>query len=411
MKRRKTSKQEEKTPEQPKNTALPKSPTAKKKPSGGTETWQKAENRHFHSTDRNDLLNDDALLKQQQEAESSGDDQPKVKGRGSEIAQDNRSKWALNLLANPDAYRSIGREFLKNKTYQAANPDATYFCANMNKNRYGDTRCLDVTRVILKGRSPEDDYINANWIHLDDGFRYICTQGPMEETSEDFWHMIFTEKALVIVMICNFIESNEEKCYRYINPSKKLTFGPFKVTHREKKTIEGIGEEISLNCFEIAKEGEKEPHTIHHFQCTQWNDHTAPTDPRPYAILLKKVRELGGKDGPVVVHCSAGIGRSGSFIMMDLALQKIAKDPKTSLISVLKETRNQRASAVQGILQYLFIHIVVLDTLVLSGTISKDGLYQKLLSKYRGGLKAMEAKQAKKKEEKDRDEKGEQRGK
>ncbi|KAK6030933.1 Protein-tyrosine phosphatase [Ostertagia ostertagi] len=113
--------------------------------------------------------------------------------------------------------------------------------------RYNDIICIDATRVVLKGRPPEDDYINASWMTMPDGQKYICTQacllryltikGPLLEFVGDFWHMVTSEKSNVIVMLCNFNEGKHEKCCFYLPKEKRDIgyFGEFKVAVKEIK--------------------------------------------------------------------------------------------------------------------------------------------------------------------------------
>uniref|UniRef100_A0A0K0DHC9 Protein-tyrosine phosphatase n=1 Tax=Angiostrongylus cantonensis TaxID=6313 RepID=A0A0K0DHC9_ANGCA len=206
--------------------------------------------------------------------------------------------------------------------------------------RYDDVICIDSTRVILKERPPDDDYIHANWMIMPDQTKYICTQGPIQETLVDFWQMIFTEKSTVIVMLCAFKEGRNEKCALY-HPKTKTEcgkFGPYRVFLRE-----------TINSIEI-----------HHLACSEWPDHTAPLDPGPIVGMLKMARSLA-KGNPITVHCSAGIGRSATFVGIDYAMQKIREDSSTSMVEVLKELRKQRFQSVQGIIQYIFLHICLLE--------------------------------------------------
>ncbi|PIO70477.1 Protein-tyrosine phosphatase [Teladorsagia circumcincta] len=97
---------------------------------------------------------------------------------------------------------TIRKEFIQNKNYRPSEYTFDYFKRNVPKNRYEDVICVDSTRVVLKERGPDDDYIHASWMDMPDGQKYICTQGPLQETVEDFWHMVFTEKSNVVVMLC-----------------------------------------------------------------------------------------------------------------------------------------------------------------------------------------------------------------
>ena len=95
----------------------------------------------------------------------------------------------------------INKEFIVYKSYKPTNYTTEVYNKNDHKNRYDDILCMDATRVVLKDRAPEDNYIHANWIMMPDKQPYICTQGPLAATLEDFWHMIYTEKSNVIVML------------------------------------------------------------------------------------------------------------------------------------------------------------------------------------------------------------------
>uniref|UniRef100_A0A0R3S0B1 Tyrosine-protein phosphatase domain-containing protein n=1 Tax=Elaeophora elaphi TaxID=1147741 RepID=A0A0R3S0B1_9BILA len=103
------------------------------------------------------------------------------------------------------------------------------------KNRYADVMCLDKTRVILKDRPRNNDYIHANWVQLSTNRRYICTQGPLEETIEDFWWMIFKEEVQAIVMLCDFIEDGEPKCAEYypLTTGEKIRYGGITVKNEK----------------------------------------------------------------------------------------------------------------------------------------------------------------------------------
>lgn len=85
------------------------------------------------------------------------------------------------------------------------------------RSRYSDVQCLDSTRVVLKGRGEDDDYIHANWVRLpgESRARFICTQGPTDDTLVDFWHMVFEERCSCIVMLCRCQEEGVDKCAEY----------------------------------------------------------------------------------------------------------------------------------------------------------------------------------------------------
>ncbi|KAE9418923.1 hypothetical protein Angca_002323, partial [Angiostrongylus cantonensis] len=253
----------------------------------------------------------------------------------------------------------LRKEFIKNKKYTPPGYTSEAFKKHEAKNRYDDVICIDSTRVILKERPPDDDYIHANWMIMPDQTKYICTQGPIQETLVDFWQMIFTEKSTVIVMLCAFKEGRNEKCALY-HPKTKTEcgkFGPYRVFLRE--TMPNPFNTVNYKIFTLKRE-KSNSIEIHHLACSEWPDHTAPLDPGPIVGMLKMARSLA-KGNPITVHCSAGIGRSATFVGIDYAMQKIREDSSTSMVEVLKELRKQRFQSVQGIIQYIFLHICLLE--------------------------------------------------
>ncbi|VDL64957.1 unnamed protein product, partial [Nippostrongylus brasiliensis] len=202
--------------------------------------------------------------------------------------------------------------------------------------RYNDIICIDATRVILRDRSSADDYIHASWMTMPDQYKYICTQGPLQETLEDFWHMMFCERSTVLVQLCNFVEGKHEKCSQYFPSTKGST-----------KILTMIGN----SSFTLGQ-----TMTVNHFSYVVWPDHTAPFDPAPMVGCLKLCKQLASGQ-PITVHCSAGIGRSATFVAIDYAWQKIISNGETKMIDVLKEVRQQRFHAIQSPIQYIFLHM------------------------------------------------------
>ncbi|VDL75551.1 unnamed protein product [Nippostrongylus brasiliensis] len=224
--------------------------------------------------------------------------------------------------------------------------------------RYNDIICIDATRVVLKDRPPADDYIHASWMTMPDGQKYICTQGPLLEYVVDFWHMITSEKSNVIVMVCNFNEGKHEKCCFYLPKGKKESgsFGDFKVQVKEIKPdpFEGIKHTV------LFVKWEEKSMTVHHLAYFSWPDHTAPLNPAPTIGMLKLSRSLSA-GATITVHCSAGIGRSATFIAIDYASQKIREKWDFNMVDVIRELRKQRFQAIQSAIQYVFLHVCLLE--------------------------------------------------
>nr|CDJ87459.1 Protein-tyrosine phosphatase domain containing protein [Haemonchus contortus] len=171
--------------------------------------------------------------------EHAMDEQKKADGDSKSTVvttSDNRAMWAQNLILKKPI-RALAKEFAANKKIKPSDYTTEAYEKNDAKNRYNDIICIDATRVVLKDRPPEDDYIHASWMSMPDGQKYICTQGPLLEYVGDFWHMITSESSKVIVMLCNFNEGKHEKCCLYLPKEKKEVgnFGGFAVAVKASK--------------------------------------------------------------------------------------------------------------------------------------------------------------------------------
>ncbi|XP_023233861.1 receptor-type tyrosine-protein phosphatase T-like isoform X2 [Centruroides sculpturatus] len=215
---------------------------------------------------------------------------------------------------------------------------------NKLKNRYGNLLPYDSTRVILE-KLPDDpysDYINANYI---DGYksskRYIATQGPKPLTVNDFWRMIWQEKVCKIIISTNLVENGKTKCEKYWADSRG-TFGSVTVTLLNSE----IFADYVIRTFHVSKENEVRE--IKQFHFTTWPDHGVPI----YAIVVSnfvlKTRTYKPKDkSPIVFHSSAGIGRTGTLILIDSMLDMAAAENHVDLLSQLHIMRQQRINMVE----------------------------------------------------------------
>lgn len=294
-------------------------------------------------------------------------------------SEDSRLKWVKKIASS--SIRTIWKEFQANRGYKPPSFTTEAYERNEPRNRYNDILCMDSTRVRLKARKENDDYIHANWMTMPDNQKYICTQGPMVESVEDFWHMVFTEKSCVIVMLCGFVEGNHEKCFPYFFAELNLpaTFGKlYTVTVKENYDPDPTGTIVHklLHIEVLGTVAE-----VHHLAHTDWPDHTAPLSPLPTVALLKLARMLCGGN-PITVHCSAGIGRTATFVGIDYAVQKIYQSDKVSMIDVLKDLRNQRLHAIQSPIQYAFLHLCVLEVFIEDGIVIREGSVLKFFKSY-----------------------------
>ncbi|XP_071189335.1 receptor-type tyrosine-protein phosphatase delta-like isoform X16 [Salvelinus alpinus] len=227
---------------------------------------------------------------------------------------------------------------------------------NKPKNRYANVIAYDHSRVLLSAIDgiPGSDYINSNYI---DGYRkqnaYIATQGSLPETFGDFWRMIWEQRSANIVMMTKLEERSRVKCDQYWPTRGTETYGLIQVTLLD--TVE-----LATYCvrtFALYKNGSSEKREVRQFQFTAWPDHGVPEHPTPFLAFLRRVKACNPPDaGPMVVHCSAGVGRTGCFIVIDAMLERIKHEKTVDIYGHVTLMRAQRNYMVQTEDQYVFIH-------------------------------------------------------
>ena len=242
---------------------------------------------------------------------------------------------------------------------------------NKAKNRYKNILPFDHSRVLLGDESQNEagqDYINANYINgLLKGHekRYIATQGCLPVTVGDFWAMIWQDNSRVIVMTTKEVERGRTKCTRYWPDDKQMikTFGKYNVMLKEEEhTANYIFREMKV--WKNSTEG-VEPRSIYQFHYTGWPDHGVPDDPSSVLNILEDVnikQDHTEGAGPIVVHCSAGIGRTGTFIVIDMLMHILKEQGLNSEIDIkqaILNVRAQRSGMVQTEAQYKFIYIAL----------------------------------------------------
>ncbi|XP_047188892.1 receptor-type tyrosine-protein phosphatase T isoform X11 [Scophthalmus maximus] len=238
---------------------------------------------------------------------------------------------------------------------------------NRNKNRYGNIIAYDHTRVrlqLLEG-DPHSDYINANYI---DGYHrprhYIATQGPMQETVRDFWRMVWQENSASIVMVTNLVEVGRVKCVRYW-PDEMEVYGDIKVTLIETEPLA----EYVIRTFTVQKKGHHEIRELRQFHFTSWPDHGVPCYATGLLGFIRQVKFLNPPDaGPIVAHCSAGAGRTGCFIAVDIMLDMAENEGVVDIFNCIRELRSQRVNMVQTEEQYVFVHDAILEACLCGNT-------------------------------------------
>uniref|UniRef100_A0A8C5JCE3 protein-tyrosine-phosphatase n=1 Tax=Junco hyemalis TaxID=40217 RepID=A0A8C5JCE3_JUNHY len=284
----------------------------------------------------------------------------------SELAEHTEHLKANDNLKLSQEYESIdpGQQF----TWEHSNLEV-----NKPKNRYANVIAYDHSRVILLPIEGivGSDYINANYI---DGYRkqnaYIATQGPLPETFGDFWRMVWEQRSATIVMMTKLEEKSRIKCDQYWPGRGTDTYGMIQVTLLD--TIELAT--FCVRTFSLHKRGwntpgELEKREVRQFQFTAWPDHGVPEYPTPFLAFLRRVKTCNPPDaGPIVVHCSAGVGRTGCFIVIDAMLERIKHEKTVDIYGHVTLMRSQRNYMVQTEDQYSFIHDALLEAVACGNT-------------------------------------------
>lgn len=229
---------------------------------------------------------------------------------------------------------------------------------NINKNRYRDILPYDTTRVILKN-GINGDYINANFVNMaiantEIVNHYIATQGPLSSTTEDFWEMILEEDCNLIVMLTTLIERGRTKCHKYWpDLGEILTLQNIIVKCIDEET--DPSESFVFRDFVLIDVKNNESREIKHMQYIAWPDHGVPDSPQQFLAFTEKVRTTRKGSAPIVVHCSAGIGRTGVMVLMETALCLMEASEPVYPLEIVKTMREQRAMMIQNASQYRFV--------------------------------------------------------
>ncbi|GMR41626.1 hypothetical protein PMAYCL1PPCAC_11821, partial [Pristionchus mayeri] len=198
------------------------------------------------------------------------------------------------------------------------------------------------------------DYIHTNWVAMDEKRKYICTQGPIVGTIDDFWRMIWQEKSKSILMLCNIVEQGKKKCEQYWpegGEKAEAQYGPISV-----KVVKSREWNKCITRSTLTLSDGSETLDVEHLQWNDWPDRGVPLDVHTCVSLIT----LLGKLTPTTIHCSAGIGRTGTIVGLDLMLTKMKAGQKVSLKDVVIGLRARRHGSVQMDIQYLYMHRVLL---------------------------------------------------
>ncbi|KAK9743602.1 Protein-tyrosine phosphatase [Popillia japonica] len=276
---------------------------------------------------------------------------------------------------------------------RARPPDGNFKAAksknNLPKNRYTDVLCYDHSRVMLAelNGEPDSDYIHANFV---DGYKqknaFINTQGPLQKTAGDFWKMVWEQHSLVIVMTTRVMERGRPKCLQYWpnDVDGEMTYGDFKI---RTISIES-NSDYTLSSLILTNLKTEENRDVSHWQFTSWPDYGVPQSAKAMIEFLERVRvqqanmvaALGDvwaghpRGPPIIVHCSAGIGRTGTFCTLDICISRLEDVGTADIRGTVERIRSQRAYSIQMPDQYVFCHLALIEYALLKGFLSSADL-------------------------------------
>ncbi|XP_053689662.1 tyrosine-protein phosphatase non-receptor type 61F isoform X1 [Sabethes cyaneus] len=238
---------------------------------------------------------------------------------------------------------------------------------NRRLNRYRDVSPYDHSRIVLK--RGETDYINANLVKMDRADRkYILCQGPLPLTVGHFWLMVWEYNSRAILMLNKLIEKKQIKCHLYwpekMGEEHKLELPEVQLAIEYLKCVEY--KNFCKRTFRVTDLESSKSREVVQFHYTTWPDFGIPSSPVAFLQFLKEVRDSGALDkdvGPPIIHCSAGIGRSGTFCLVDCCLVLIDKEGenKVSVQDVLLELRQYRMGLIQTVDQLYFSYQAIIE--------------------------------------------------
>ncbi|NXM56046.1 PTPRJ phosphatase, partial [Illadopsis cleaveri] len=248
---------------------------------------------------------------------------------------------------------------------------------NRGKNRYNNVLPYDISRVKLSNQSSgTGDYINANYMPgYNSKKAFIAAQGPLPNTIEDFWQMIWEKHIYSIVMLTKCVEQARTKCEQYWPDKQPKSYGDIIVT----MVSEVVLPEWTIRDFTVEKSDTPESHTVRQFHFTSWPDHGVPETTDLLINFRHLVHEYTSQnpvDSPTLVHCSAGVGRTGTFIAIDRLIQQMEMESTVDVYGVVYDLRMHRPLMVQTEDQYVFLNQCVMDIIKSQRERKTDLIYQ-----------------------------------
>jgi len=232
---------------------------------------------------------------------------------------------------------------------------------NKNKNRYIDCIPYDHSRVLLTNIKDGNDYINASPItDSDPKCKYIATQGPLQQTTNAFWQMVWEQGSCVIVVLTRPIEDGVTMCHHYWPVEGSERFTDFEVN----LVSEHIWcDDYLVRSFYLKNVQTMETRTVTQFHFLTWSELGTPPSAKALLDFRRKVNKcFRGRSSPIIVHCNDGVGRTGTYILLDMVLNRIVKETKEiDIAATLEHIRDQRANMVKTKNQFEFVFVAVAE--------------------------------------------------
>ncbi|CCD70685.1 Protein-tyrosine phosphatase [Caenorhabditis elegans] len=288
--------------------------------------------------------------------------------------------WIRLVLQNGVA--GLKKEY-RDSPNEAPEDIATSFLGNPTRNRYRNIPCCDITRVKLT-----DDphfYIHANLVSSGPNpRRFICTQAPLNGTIEEFWKMIIVTGIEYIVMLCELVEKGKPKSAEYFPSQIGQTTKIGRLCTVTKESRVDIDKTLVMSTMRISKPGDNAVvKIVKHIHWRNWPDHGVPDNFLSPFRLLTVVKNC---TKPIVVHCSAGVGRTGTLALILIILESICLPDFIGVPRLLAKLREERFRAVQTEMQYLYAHRCVLEYLALKKYVQSREDFAKFAKDYEQAL-------------------------
>uniref|UniRef100_A0A670I8F2 Receptor-type tyrosine-protein phosphatase eta n=1 Tax=Podarcis muralis TaxID=64176 RepID=A0A670I8F2_PODMU len=248
---------------------------------------------------------------------------------------------------------------------------------NKAKNRYNNVLPYDISRVRLQiHEHPTNDYINANYMPgYNSKKEFIAAQGPLPNTVQDFWRMIWEKKIYTVVMLTKCIEQGRTKCEEYWPNKQSKSYGDITVAMTSEIPLP----EWTIRDFSMEKSDSSESHPVRQFHFTAWPDHGVPETTNlliNFRHLVQEYMKQNPPSSPTLVHCSAGVGRTGTFIAIDHLIHQMEMENTVDVYGAVYELRMHRSLMVQTEDQYVFLNQCVLDIIKSQKDKKTDLIYQ-----------------------------------